>query len=102
MDWEMIIAAIITMLVCGVGAILWVVIPPQETDWKKIVPKWVCALIVGLALFLGGLDPRQFEIPSYEILFVWFIPLISSGYVSIEVLKKMLEPQTLPPKPPEA
>lgn len=98
MDWGMVAAAIITMLVCGIGAILWVVVPPIETDWKKILPKWVCALVVGLFFFLMGMDPRTYAIPSPEI-GIWFISLIAIGYASIEVLKKLLEQHVTPPTP---
>jgi len=99
MDWAMIAAAIITMLVCGIGAIMWMWVPPAEPDWKKIVPKWLCAMVIGLFLFLSGMDPRAYSVPSTQI-GIWFISLIALGYSSIEVLKKLLEQHSTPPTPP--
>jgi hypothetical protein len=87
MEWYY--GLLVTILVGMLGALLHVIIPPQDKDYKAIAIKMMAAAVVSSFLFLFGMDPRGMEIPSNQI-GIWFISIIALGYTSLEVLQKLL------------
>lgn len=87
MEWY--IGLIVTILVGMLGALMHIIIPPEDKDYKTIAIKMMAAAVVSCFLFLFGMDPREMAIPSNQI-GIWFISIVALGYTSLEVLQKLL------------
>ncbi len=79
-------AAVLSAIVCMIGGIAHIIVPPVDTDRLSMAKRLVASFMVGFVVFFVGVDPRTIEFPS-GMAFAWATGLIASGYFSLDILK---------------
>jgi uncharacterized membrane protein HdeD (DUF308 family) len=97
---EWIVLVLLAGILCSIGGILHVIVPPYDTDAASALRRYGASWVVGLVMGTVLPDPSQYAFPSPEIL-AYVIGLIALGYTAIDVVIQWLKKQEQPPAEPE-